>query len=311
MPGAHPHDHGHTGDVIASGTSAGIRALAVSTAALGATAVLQIVIALVGQSVALLADALHNFGDVGTTVALWIALRTTRRAADREYTFGYQRLEDMAGLVVVAAMLGSAMLAAVESIRHLLRGTVPTHLALSLAAAVVGVGGNEAVAQIKIRTGRAIGSASLVAEGQHSRADALTSAGVVAGLVGVRLGARWADGAAGLLIAAAILWLGVRSARPVFARLADKVDPEIIEKIARLAASDDEVVSVHDIRARWAGRGLYVLLHVDVDGGSTLRRAHDVAQRVRVRVREVLDQVVQVDVHVDPFPDAGAHGDPQ
>jgi len=163
-----------------------------------------------------------------TSVVLWVALVATRRAADDRYTFGYQRFEDLAGLVVVLAIFGSAAIAIFESVSHLARHRTPTHLAIGIAAGVVGFLGNEIVAQIKVRAGQRIGSAALVAEGRHSRVDGLASLGAVAGLTGVALGAPWADPVAGLVLSAIIVYLGIRSAGPVLASMLDRVDPGLV-----------------------------------------------------------------------------------
>lgn len=297
----HSHDHGSTGSVLAEGSAEGIRALRISAIGLGITAAVEFAVVAIGGSVALLADALHNLGDVFTTFALWIAFVATRRAADHRYTFGYQRFEDLAGLVIILAVFGSAGLAFFEGVRHLVRGTVPTHLVVGMIAGGIGVVGNEIVAQVKIRAGRRIGSPSLIAEGQHSRVDGLASGGAVIGLAGVALGAKWADPVAGLAIAAVILYIGYDSGKPILARLVDRVDPEIIERIAREAAKVDAVCDVHSIRARWAGRALYVLMHISLPEGMSLEDAHEHGEDVRHAVLHALPQVVQVDVHIDPF----------
>lgn len=299
------HPHRHHGpvsavEVLDASSREGIRALQIGAAGLLATAVVQFAVVAVGGSVALLADALHNIGDVLTTIGLWIAFIATRRAANARYTFGYQRLEDLAGLGIVLAIFISGGLAIREAVLQIVRAETPSHLTIGIAAALVGVLGNEAVAQVKIRTGKRIHSSALVAEGQHSRVDALASLAVAIGLTGVALGLHWADPAVGLAIGVLILSIGVTAARPIIARLADRVDPAVIERIARTAASVEEVVGVHAIRARWAGRALYVILHIELPGGMRLEEAHDIGEDVRHRIFGALPQVVQVDVHIDP-----------
>lgn len=298
--GSHGHDHGARGALLVQGSAEGVGALKISTAGLGLTALIQFVVVAFSGSVALYADALHNLGDVFTTVALWIAFVATRRAADHRYTFGYQRLEDMAGLVIIVAIFVSAGLAMYEGVTHLVRHEAPSHLGVAMAAGMVGFFGNEIVAQVKVRAGRRIGSSSLVAEGQHSRVDGLASLGAVAGVAGVALGAAWADPVAGIAIAATILWIGYTSSKPILAALVDRVDPWVIERIAKEAAAVEQVRSVHSIKARWAGRALYVLLHVSLPEDMSLVEAHHHAEQVRHRVLHAIPQVVQVDVHVDP-----------
>lgn len=296
----HSHDHTARGSILADGSQAGIDALRISALGLGLTAALQFAVVAVGGSAGLLADALHNLGDVFTTVALWIAFIATRRAADHRYTFGYQRFEDVAGLFIILAIFASAGLAVYEGVDHLVRGRVPTHLPIGMVAGGIGFVGNEIVAQIKVRTGRRIGSPALIAEGQHSRVDGLASLGVIVGLAGVAFGATWADPAVAIVLGCVILYIGWDSGKPIFARLVDRVDPEVVERIARVAASVDAVQEVHAIRARHAGRALYVLLHISLPETMPLAQAHAHGEEVRHEILHALPQVVQVDVHIDP-----------
>src|SRR5947209_11152489 len=183
----HGHEHGKV-DADLYGNKAGLRAVQISTAGMLLVSIIQFAIALFGGSAGLFADALHNLGDVFTTVALWIAFVISNRAANHRYTYGYYRSEDLAGIFIVLVIIASAVAGAVESIQKLTSGSVPTQLYLSMAAALVGVAGNELLAQYKISVGKRINSVPLIADGQHSRIDGLTSLAAFIGLVGVRLG---------------------------------------------------------------------------------------------------------------------------
>lgn len=298
--GGHGHDHGVV-DRAAWGSADGIRAIKVSTFGLAATAAVQFAIAAVGGSVALLADGLHNLGDVFTTVALWVAFLASRRAADRRYTFGYHRFEDLAGVGIVVIIAVTAAAAAYESYRAMLRPKPVGHLGLSMAAAVVGIIGNEAVAQYKIRIGRRIHSVALEADGMHSRIDGFVSAGALVGLFGVALGYAPADPIAGLAITAVIVWVTIGTARGVILRVVDAVDPELIEDIEHSAQAVAGVIDSHDVQARWAGRSLLVNLHVSLDQDLPLHEAHDIGEDVRHAILHDVDGVVQVNVHFDPW----------
>ncbi len=198
-----PHSHDHAGSMPTSEESSaiGIRAAWISLAGMGATALLQIVIVWLSGSVALLADTLHNLGHLATTIPLIIAFRLGRRRPTRRYSYGFRRAEDLVGLLIGAVIALSAALIVWESVRALSEQRDMTHLGWVLAAALVGAAGNEVVARYRIRAGRRIGSAALVAEGQHARTDALTSLAVVLGVVGAWLGLPWVDPVVGLLIA--------------------------------------------------------------------------------------------------------------
>jgi cation diffusion facilitator family transporter len=288
-------------------TAEGLRAAVIATLGLLVTGAVELAIFAISGSAALLADALHNLGDVSTTVAIWLAFSLSRRAASRRYPYGLYRAEDLAGLFVVVAMAASAALAGWESVQHLVSGDRPRHLLPALAAALVGVLGNEAVARYKIHVGRRIGSVALEADGYHSRQDGLVSLAAVLGLLGVAAGLDWADGAAGLLITAVIALMLVATARQVLGRALDAVEPALLEQIADTAAAVPGVQGVHDVRARWAGRALWASLTVELPATMPLAEAHAVAEGVRHALFHAIPNLVDVDVHMDPGPQRDEH----
>ena len=302
------HGHGHS-HVVPAGElldhRRAVRAIWVSVAGLGATALLQLAIVALSGSAGLFADALHNLGDVAGTFSLLLALRLSRRAADDEFTYGWRRAEDLAGLLIVLAIAASAVLAGWDSLRALLgEGHAVTALPAAFAAALAGVAGNEAVAVYKIRVGRQIGSPALVADGQHARTDGLASAAAAVGIAGVALGYPVADPIAGLAITAGIVWILVAVGRDVLRRTMDAVEPGLVPRIREVAAGVEGLHGVHDVRARYLGRGLVVQLHADADPHLSLRRAHALAEGLRHALLHELPRVVAVDVHHAP---AGEH----
>lgn len=312
MGGGHQHGHGHRhghshshAPVPLAGSPAGedegLRAVKLSAAGLGLTAAVQFAFVAASGSVALLADGLHNLGDVFTTVTLWVAFRVGRRQPDRGYTFGFARAEDVAGVLVVLAIAASAVIAAAESLAKL-SGEMPPlrNPGWALAAAFAGVVGNEAVAQYKLRVGRRINSVPLEADGQHSRVDGLASLAAAAGIAGAWAGWPAADPLAGLLLSAVIGWVLVGTTRDVLARLLDRVDPEVIDQIERAAGSVAGIEAVHAVRARWVGRSLHVLVHAEVDPDLPLRAAHDLGEQARHAIFHAVPGVAEVDLHLDP-----------
>lgn len=199
--GAHGHDdehgaHGHTHGVIdatIATTDRGIWAIKWSFIILGITALLQIGVVALSGSVALLADTIHNVGDATTAIPLWIAFLLARRKPTKTFRYGLGRVEDLAGIVIVLIILFSAIVAGYQAIDRLIHPQTVTHLGWLTAAGIVGFLGNEAVAVFRIRVGREINSAALIADGYHARTDGLTSLAVVAGAIGVWLGFPLAD----------------------------------------------------------------------------------------------------------------------
>lgn len=302
--GKHGHEHGRV-DADLYGNKAGLRAVQISTLGMFLVAAIQFTIAGVGGSAGLFADALHNLGDVFTTVALWIAFALSSRAANQRYTYGYYRSEDLAGVFIVLVIIASAVAGAVESILKLTSGNVPTQIYLSMAAALVGIVGNEVMAQYKISVGKRIHSVPLIADGQHSRIDGLTSLAAFVGLLFVRFGLPIADPIAGIVITLVIATVVYSTSRSVLQRLLDAVDPRVVPSILNSASSVPEVESVTDVRARWVGHTLHIAMNIEVDAELTLAKAHAIAEEVRHRLFHDIPGVSEVIIHTDPSSASG------
>src|SRR5438874_804132 len=304
--GGHGHEHGRV-DADLYGNEVGLRAVQISTAGMFLVAAIQFGIAGIGGSAGLFADALHNLGDVLTTVALWIAFVLSNRVANQRYSYGYYRSEDLAGIFIVLVIIASAIAGAVESIQKLTSGNVPTQLYLSMAAALIGVAGNELLAQYKISVGKRINSVPLVADGQHSRIDGLTSLAAFIGLVGVRLGFPIADPIAGIVITVVIVTVVYSTSRSVLQRLLDAVDPRIVPSIIETAREVPGVETVTDVRARWVGHTLHVAMNIEVDAELTLAKAHAIAEEVRHRLFHSVKGLSEATIHTDPSSASGDH----
>jgi cation diffusion facilitator family transporter len=268
--------------------------------------VIEFAAALASGSAGVLADALHNAGDVLTTGVLLVAFWLARRPATRRFTSGYGRIEDVATLLIVIVIVATAALAAYESIRKLFFPETYGRIGLALLAAAVGAVVNLAVSELKIRAGRRIGSTSLEADGVHSRIDALVSGGAFAGIGLAGIGFRLADPVAGLLITLAILYILAGTVRDLFYRMMDAVDPDLIGEIEGAAVKVPGVLGVHDVRARWVGRELVAVMHVDCDPAASLKEAHAVVERVAHEVQHAVP-AARVEVHMDPGTDHHHH----
>ncbi|MBP1159403.1 MULTISPECIES: cation diffusion facilitator family transporter [unclassified Rhodococcus (in: high G+C Gram-positive bacteria)] len=297
-----PHRHDAAGNVddALESSAIGIRAVKVSLVVLGVTALVQLSIVAVSGSVALLADTIHNFSDALTAVPLWIAFALGRRAATRRYTYGFGRAEDLAGLFVLAMIALSALIAGYEAVRRLLDPVPIEHLAWVAAAGLVGFIGNELVALYRIRVGRQIGSAALVADGLHARTDGFTSLAVLFGAGGVALGFPLADPIVGLLITAAILIVLISAAREVFGRLMDGVDPDLVDACERALAAEPGVAGVRSLKMRWIGHRLHADAELDIDAGTSLEDAHRIAHRAEHALTQAVPKVSTALVHAYP-----------
>jgi cation diffusion facilitator family transporter len=297
---AHSHSIEDKIDASMESNALGIWALKWSLVGLGVTAFLQAIIVVMSGSVSLLADTIHNFGDATTSLPLWVAFALAKRGASRRFTYGYGKTEDVAGVIIVLVIFISACIAAYEAIMRFFHPQEVRYLGWVAAAAVIGFLGNEAVAQFRIRVGTQIGSAALVADGQHARVDGFTSLAVLIGVGGILAGFPILDPLVGIAITIAILFIVKDAARAVWRRLIDGIEPEIVTQLERVPLDVDGVRGVHRVRARWVGHKIEADLHLAVDPELTVRESHTIGERVEEALREEIHSLGGVVIHVCP-----------
>ena len=297
----HSHEAAARVDAALESSAEGLRTLRRSLIALGATACVQgVVVALTG-SVALLGDTVHNAADALTAVPLGIAFLLGRRQPNRRYTYGYGRAEDLAGVAVVVIIAASSVAAAYQAIGRLVHPHPVTHLAAVAGAALLGFAGNELVARYRVRTGRRIGSAALVADGMHARTDGFASLAVLFGAGGAALGWGWADPVVGLLILVPIAVTGWHAAREMGRRLMDSVDPELTDLAEATLRSVPGVLGVGRVRLRWTGHRLRAECDIQVDPASTAVAAHAVSASAEHALIHAIARLAAATVHADPY----------
>jgi len=298
--GGHSHDAADQVDEALEDDADGRKALLVSLIGLAITAAFQLVVVVLSGSVALLGDAVHNVADAMTALPLFVAFALARRPPSGRYTYGYGRSEDLAGIFIVVTITASAAFAAYEAIDRLLHPRDITYLPAVAAAGLVGFVGNEIVARYRIRVGRRIGSAALVADGLHARTDGFTSLAVLIGAGGVALGFRLADPIVGLVITVAILGVLRSAIREVFARLMDAVDPALVDQAETSLRGVTGVRDVREIRLRWIGHTLRAEADLDVDPHLTLAQAHSLAHHAEQHLLGDVRRLTAATVHTGP-----------
>ncbi len=306
IPFLHGHNHGEAAIDRAMETSdRGVWALKVSLVGLLVTALFQLGIVILSGSVGLLADSIHNIADACTAIPLWIAFALARRPATRRYTYGYGRAEDIAGVFIVLIIVLSSLLVGYETLQKFFHPEPLRYVWWVMAAAIVGFIGNEGIAILRIRVGREIGSAALVADGQHARADGLTSLAVLLGAIGSLLGFPLADPIIGVLITVAILFIVKDTAVTMWRRLMDAVDPELSVEVERIAGAITGVYAVHEVRLRWIGHTLHLELQITVDEDLPTWESHQIAEHVRRALFDALPKLTAIMIHVDPYSHSG------
>jgi len=201
---------------------------------------------------------------------------------------------------IVAMIALSAVLAGYESIRRLIDPQPVTHVVVVIAAGLIGAAGNELVAYYRIRVGRTIGSAALIADGLHARTDGLTSLAVVLGALGVLAGFPLADPIVGLLITVAILFVLKGAATDIYRRLMDAVEPELVDTAEASLRSVPGVQNVDDLRLRWIGHRLRAETGIVVDSELGIVEAHAIANRAHHQLLHDVPKLDDVTVHVSP-----------
>ncbi len=306
----HNHDegHGHTHGTVNPSiltSERGIWAVKWSFIGLLITTVIQIVVFVFSGSIALLADTIHNLGDACTAIPLAIAFWLARRKPSKRFTYGFGRVEDLAGVFVVLTILASAIFAGYESYQRLLHPQSVIYLWAVAFAAIVGFIGNEGVAMFRIKVGKEIESAALVADGYHARTDGFASLSVLLSAFGVWLGYPLADPIIGLLMTALILKIVWESAQSVFTRLLDGVDPELVNEIKETAQQTSGIEDVTDVRARWLGHRLHAELNIAVRPELSVTNGHQLALKVQHELLHKLSFLSSVIIHIDPADESG------
>jgi cation diffusion facilitator family transporter len=300
------HHHHHHGDAIADHVEAsrvGMRALWISLGGLGLTALAQAAVFAGSGSVALLSDTIHNASDALTAIPLGVAFVLGRRGPTRRYTYGYGRAEDLAGVCVVAVIALSAAIAAWQAFERLMDPRAIHQASWVAVAGLVGFVGNEVIAGYRIRVGRRIGSAALVADGLHARTDGLTSLAVLGAALGSLAGWPLADPLIGLAISIAIIRVLRIAARDVARRLMDGVEPEVVDAVIAQLASVPGIRAVERVRVRWIGHQLHVDADVALDASLALVRAHDILEEARHALLHHVPRLADALLHASPAGD--------
>jgi len=297
--GKHGHSHGSIEPSIAT-TKKGIWAVKWSFIILMITFLFQVVIVLFTGSVALLADTIHNLGDAVTAIPLGIAFLFALRKPSKRFTYGFGRVEDLAGVIIVLIILFSAIVAGYQAVDRIIHPFPIHNIWAVIVASIIGFIGNEGVALFRIRVGKEIGSAALVADGYHARIDGFTSLAVLFGAIGVIIGFPLADPIIGLLITLTILKIVWDSVKKVFTRLLDGVEPEYIDEIRHSLSYVKRIREILNIKARWSGHQLLAEVYISVDSNINVVEAHSIIEEVEHEIMDHIKYVSNVVVDIEP-----------
>lgn len=295
----HTHTHGAIDPEITT-MARGLWAVKWSFIGLMITAAIQTIVFVLSDSIALLADLIHNVADASTAIPLGLAFWVARWQANRQFSYGYGRAEDLAGVAVVALIAFSAVITGYESIERLLHPQPINHLGPLVIAGLIGFLGNGAVSIFRMRVGKEIGSAALIADGYHAQADSLVSLAVIIGAVGVWLGYPQADPMVGLVITAMLFKIVWETGRTMLVRMLDGVDPEVMDEIHHAVQHVTDVQALNGVRARWLGHRLYAEVAIAVTPTLSIAAGEDIAARVRAQLQSHIPYLANAVVQVQP-----------
>lgn len=268
-------------------------------------AIIKIVTGIVGNSYALIADGIESTTDIVSSLVVWTGLKVSSLPPDDDHPYGHGKAESMAGIVVALALLAAAIFIAVQSVGEIITPHhAPAWFTLLVLALVIGT--KETLYRFVFKVGDELTSTAVKGDAWHHRSDAITSAAAFIGIAIALIGGKGyesADDWAALLACAVIVFNGYRIFRAALGEIMDAAVPSPIQKeIRELSSSVPGVVRVEKCRVRKSGLGLFVDIHVEVDGDFTVRHGHEIAHQVSDHLKSSSLSVQDVTVHVEPAP---------
>jgi cation diffusion facilitator family transporter len=264
---------------------------------------IKLVSGVLGNSYALIADAMESALDILSSLIVYSGLRIGSMPADREHPYGHGKAEPLAAMAVAISLLAAAVGLAIQSVREIL---VPHHAPepFTLAVLVVVVISKEVMARYVHGVGEDIQSTSVKADAWHHRSDALTSAAAFVGIsVALAMGKGYesADDWAALVACAIIAFNGIFILRTAALEVMDTApDPQVEEQVRKVASSVPDVVQVEKCRIRKYGLKLAIDLHIEVDGNLSVARGHEISHQVKNALLKSTLPIEDVLVHIEP-----------
>lgn len=254
-----------------------------------------------GNSFAVIADSIHSISDTLTSIVVWVGLRVGKKKPDRHHPYGHGDAEPIAGLIVaiVLGIVGFEFIR--ESFTEIITGTVRTPEPIAFFIVIFSIFFKYWMSGYVMKIGREIDSSALISDAYHHKSDFLTSIAVLLGIFGARMGFPLLDPLAGMVVS---LWiikigfdLGVRNIRSLMGEIPSD---RILSEIKRISSGVRGVKGVHDVKVHYSGPRAFVSIHVNMDKGITLSKAHEIATEVEERLTGELDPIFSVVVHPEP-----------
>jgi len=289
----------------------GMRSTLLGVAVNAVLATVKLVAGLLGNSYALIADAIESTTDIFSSMVVWAGLRVAAKPPDADHPYGHGKAEPLATAAVASALFLAALAIAIQSVREILTPHhAPAPWTLLVLALVVLT--KETLFWFVLKVGDRIDSVAVQTDAWHHRSDALTSLAAFVGILVSWMGGpgyESADDWAALFAAAVIVFNAIHLIRPAIAELTDAAPPPELESNIRAAAQAVASVQALDkCHVRKMGFEFYVDLHVQVSADMSVREGHQIAHQVKDAIRHAVPKVADVLVHIEPVGESGAAG---
>lgn len=264
-------------------------------------AIFKVIAGIVGKSSAMIADGIHTFSDIATTVVVIIGLKISNKDADEKHPYGHEKFEPEISKIVSLLLAGTGVFLAYNSIQILLSGNLDTPKPIALYAALTSIVVKEGMYWYTIITARKVKSIAMEADAWHHRSDAISSIGTLIGIAGARMGFKFLDPVAGVIVSLILIKVGVEFYLKATGQLVDQsADDEVIEQIKEVAASIEGVKEINDLKTRKFGNKIYVDIEIQVDRRITVEEGHHIANLVHDSIEGTIEDVKHCMIHVEP-----------
>lgn len=271
--------------------------------------IFKILAGIMGHSKAMLADGVHTLSDILATFVVILGLRVSSKDADEKHPYGHEKYEPVFAKIVSAILLLTGFLIGYESIISLVGGNIKTPGKVALMAAFVSVAVKEGMYWYTIKVAKKIKSISMEADAWHHRSDAFSSIGTFFGILGARMGYKFLDPLAGVIVSVFIIKVGVEFYIKATRELVDEsADKEIIDNINSIARSIEGVENINSLKTRIFGNKLYVDIEISVDSTLSVEEGHNIAEKVHDNIETKVENVKHCMVHVEPYNEGNSEG---
>lgn len=265
-------------------------------------ALFKIIAGILGHSSAMLADGVHTLSDVLTTIIVVIGLKVSSKEADEEHPYGHEKYESVFAKILSILLLLTGVYIGYEAIRILISGEFSEPGRIALVAALVSIGVNEIMYWYTIKTAKKIGSISMEADAWHHRSDAFSSIGTFVGILGARMGVPALDPIAGIIVSFFVIKVGIDLYLKSVRELVDEsADDKTIKKIIKKTNSVKGVRGIKNLKTRIFGNKIYVDIEILVDAFITVKKGHDISEKVHDKLELEIDDIKHCMVHIEPF----------